>query len=171
MSRWSSLRHQLKPLLEALQPVAERVALLVCFTYGLPRDWELNTEITRDRARAARAWKALRSLDRGLSKLRAGVESTFHGGIELLNDEIRAAHIPLGNNALLPFVDDRGLVSYFQRAGLPDPAETLERFLALWPDVQRLASREIPYTTSGYEQSYCGFAGSRGPRSSSRIRK
>jgi hypothetical protein len=143
MPSWSELNDCIKLFLKDLQPSAQRVARLVCFTYWLKRDPQLNAELRSQRAKAARVRKALRKLDRGLRKLRAGVESTLQGEIEALNDEIRAAHIPYGSFALLPFVDDPGLASYFHRKGLPDPAETLERFLALWPGVQRLASREV----------------------------
>jgi hypothetical protein len=143
VSSWSSLRVRLKPLLKDLQPAAQRVALLVCFTYELPLDPELSAEIAEERRKAVSARKALRKLDRGLHKLQSELESTLGDRIGSLSDEIRAAHIPSGSPALLPFQGDAGLAQYFRRKGVPDPAESLERFIALWPTIQKVASREI----------------------------
>lgn len=142
MSNWSSLRNQIDPLLNDLQPVAQRIALTVCFTYSLPLDKDVNAEIGEERKRAARGSRALRQLDRGLKSLRARVESTLGAEMIALNDEIRTAHIPYDIPALLPLPNDSGLATYFQQRNLPDPANLLRQFLALWPDVEELARRE-----------------------------
>src|SRR5262245_44703912 len=98
---------------------------MVCFTYYLPFDNDLNVEIAEERRRAARGSKALRQLGCGLQRLRAEVESELSSEITGLNDEVRSAHIPYGSPALLPLPDDSGLTAYFRRKNLPDPADTL----------------------------------------------
>ena len=125
MSNWSSLRDRIDPLLKELQPVAQRVALMVCFTYYLPFDNDLNVEIAEERSRAERGSRALRKLGCGLKRLRAEVESALCSEITVLNDEVRSAHIPYGSPPLLPLPDDSGLTAYFRRKNLPDPADTL----------------------------------------------
>jgi hypothetical protein len=143
----SSVVARIQPLLKGLDTRAQRTALLVCF-YAAPRDPEFLREIDEARDRERRASRALRKLRTELLKIRTELESTLGDAIISLCETIRSAHIPSGSSALLPIPELSGLGNYYRLKGIPDPAESLERFLKLWPEIELFARREIDFFRS-----------------------
>jgi len=141
MQTWRGLRARVKPFIKGLDPVAERVALFVCFHYYLPRDQNVEDEIKAQRESIKGALRALRKLKRRLERLKADVKPILE--LDRWCDIIRATHISRHEPVLLPLAGTGELASYLRRTHKADPVESLDQFIKLWPAVLKLATREI----------------------------
>jgi hypothetical protein len=145
--RASSLA-RVQPLLADLDPAAQRLALLMCYYYAIPQDSGFLRENQEIIDRTVRAKRALRKLRTGLSRVRNEIENTLGDPMSAWSESIRAAHIPFNEPVMLPMAGESGVLNYFKWSRLPDPAEQLDTFVALWPKIEEFAAAEWKYLES-----------------------
>ena len=138
---WRKISADISPLLEALDPDAQPVALEVCNRYCLGQ-WlkdrkEVRRGIKNSRKETA---KSLKRFNRKLNELRKEIKT--------LCDLIRLAHIPPEAPAeLLP---SKGPIRYYQRQSKRDPAAyLLVEWDKFWASVEPFLKEECRHIEKG----------------------